>query len=851
MELRENTKKAKRDARAKEQESKADRAGTSAFEQPSLGSFATADTSLSQPQELISSNNTNTIADIYKESKEDYVDLVPSGFNQEIFPPNTNSNATEFKDTDSRITALEHHAQRTENKLASLSYAVDELKFAQKELAYDVRESRAEIMHGIRARDTEFGDLLAQQSADFDRKMSTIANMIAASSINNNNNTSNSSSNININNRATTANTPYSAEVEFVPASSTMHREPEQPAKELFPPSVTKTAVPTAPAANSAFVNIKPEPAEPKTPVWYAASSGTLHPNLADGLAYASQRPDVNALIAEQAKALDEYKAMADHRAHLRQQSEERRSPLTDRKAPTVASSPPSASAHSLPQASAPAPKPAAEGATTANEGSIRGLQEQLNLIQEILITRMDTSDSKEMNSNASPKNTKVYSSMPIHDADDKKETMQSEVKGCLPHEVPVALKDMPSDLRNRILKYYDDNKGPDGVPIKDGFINILMPEQGSMYHKIPEAWDQSGRKGYYKEEDRSDTPIKARRAASKERYNTKSYNNYYDNGDPDDDDDDGMPSRGPRHGMYHSPNPMRGKMYLVRDGREGISPDIRKEHEDRRMAIAGKYIQLHESLDAHFDQDVGPVRLKMASKKDFPHVTLDDLELDSVISFFANYDLERGRHNYNLRWKMSMFISKTVLINLGVVASKNGWNMDRLPGGSAAHADDKDLRILIHEEVRAKSLDDFMNKMNQVPYFERPEDEGFRPEAYTFDQFMKFNMNFADRYCGRAEIIAAGAHGEHLPYIHKKDNVKGLFHSALKKFPDDTGIHLWEKSAFANTDLRNTKCLRDLFQKFFAVLDPYKKGRLVSDDFNTVIKHMWTSRDYSSRCSR
>jgi len=254
-------------------------------------------------------------------------------------------------------------------------------------------------------------------------------------------------------------------------------------------------------------------------------------------------------------------------------------------------------------------------------------------------------------------------------------------------------------------------------------------------------------------------------------------------------------------------------------------------------MAIAGKDIQLHESLDAHFDQDVGPARLKMASKKDIPHVTLDDLELDSVISFFANYDLERGRHSYNLRWKMSMFISKSVLISLGVVASKNGWNMDRLPGGSAAHADDKDLRILIHEEVRAKSLDDFMNKMNQVPYFERPEDEGFRPEAYTFDQFMKFNMNFADRYCGRAEIIAAGAHGEHLPYIHKKDNVKGLFHSALKKFPDDTGIHLWEKSAFANMDLRNTKSLRDLFQKFFAVLDPYKQGRMVSDDFNTVIK--------------
>jgi hypothetical protein len=109
----------------------------------------------------------------------------------------------------------------------------------------------------------------------------------------------------------------------------------------------------------------------------------------------------------------------------------------------------------------------------------------------------MDTNDSKEMNSNASSKNTKVYSSMPIHDTEDKNESVLRENKGCLPHEVPVALKDMPSDLRNRILKYYDDNKGPDGVPIKDGFINIPMPEQGSMYHKIPEAWDQRGMKGY------------------------------------------------------------------------------------------------------------------------------------------------------------------------------------------------------------------------------------------------------------------------------------------------------------------------------------------------------------------
>ena len=831
---------------SRDTEFKGEISGTSAnVEHSAVGPFNfSADTSiLSQNEQnlnAITNLSNNNTSETMEKSVDQLFGAHEQKFESKHFSPSANNNISEFRDT-GRIIALEQQAQRTENKLASLSYSVDELKNAQLELSNDMKASREEILSRIQRSHSEFADILAQQSAAFDNKydssMSAIATMIADSKSNNNNN-SNTYSNNNINNRPTAVDTPYSSEVEFIPASAMGRNEPIPSGKELFPPSGKKMANGAVPSTNSVFVNIKNEPSDSKASVWYGAPSGTMHANPVEESANAALTPEVKAMIAEQAKALDEYKAYAEaHRAHLRQQSVERNSPLTDRKPPVFAGASSSVPAQSLPQDSVPTLTASAKATNISNEGSIRSLQDQLNLIQEILMARMDTSDSKEMKTSASSKNTKTHCSVPMHSQEDKTEPFQAEVKGCLPHEVPFSLKDLPPDLRDRIFKHLDDNKGQNGVSIKDGFINIPVPEQG-MYHKLPEACGQPRRKGYHQEEDRSDTPIKARRAPSKERYKSNSYNNYYDNnGDPDDDDDDdGMPSRGPRHGMYHSPNPMRGKMYLSRDGREGISPEIRKEHEDRRMAIAGKYIQLHESLDAHFDQDNASMRLKMASKKDFPHVTLDDLELDSVISFFANYDLERGRH-INLRWKMSMFISKSVLISLGVVASKNGWNMDRLPGGSAAHADDKDLRTLIHEEVRAKSLDDFMNKMNQVPYFERPEDEGFRPEAYTFDQFMKFNMNYADRYCARAEIIAAGAHGEHLPYIHKKDNVKGLFHSALKKFPEDTGIHLWEKSAFANMDLRNTKCLRQLFQKFFGELDPYKQGRLVSDDFNTVIK--------------
>ena len=96
-----------------------------------------------------------------------------------------------------------------------------------------MKESTAEIMQGLHDRDTA-------RDADLDRRMSAIANMIAASSINNNNN-SNSNSNINIDHKATVVDTPYSSEVEFIPASTAMRKEPDQPGKELFPPSGRKS----------------------------------------------------------------------------------------------------------------------------------------------------------------------------------------------------------------------------------------------------------------------------------------------------------------------------------------------------------------------------------------------------------------------------------------------------------------------------------------------------------------------------------------------------------------------------------------------------------------------------------
>ena len=356
----------------------------------------------------------------------------------------SNNNNNNVARDPGRIIALQQQVIRTENRLTTLSSAVDEIKESQLHFSIDVMSTRNEILDNMRARDTQLTDLLTQQNASFDTKyndslaaIANIASMIAASNTNNNNNNSTNNNDTNARPRAVTTDTPYTSEVDFVPVTPQVPTNTIQSGMELFPPSGRDQPVTLLSALGPEPTNIKLEHTDDQQPIWYGAPSGTLFPNVTGDIPVWSPDPSVRALIAEQAKALDQYKAMAAHSAHLRQQSEERRSPLTDRKAPTVMGmqqtlmssstqrpinpddrrqpladlkvpsdtfTAPNVSNRGQPQASAPAQSPASEGANTANEGSIRSLQEQLNIIQEILMAR----DSKEMKSNAPPKNTKV-----------------------------------------------------------------------------------------------------------------------------------------------------------------------------------------------------------------------------------------------------------------------------------------------------------------------------------------------------------------------------------------------------------------------------------------------------------
>ena len=402
--------------------------------------------------------NTNTVSN-NSEEKIEFKPRTPAS-EAKMTSVSNNSNNSVTRDP-GRIIALEQQAKRTENRLTTLSSAVDEIKESQLHLSIEMRTSRNEILDNMRARDNQLTEFLTHQSTNFDTKytdsMKAIADMIAASNINNNNNNSTNYNDTNPKPRTVSVNTPYTNEVEFLPITPQPTNSTIESGMELFPPSGRDRPVTPVQVAGPEPTNIKIEHTNNQQPVWYGAPSGALFPHTAGDIPVWSLDPSAKAMIAEQAKALDEYKAQAvAHAAHLRQQSIERRSPLTDNKPPAfMGASHTSSSSSTQRPINLDERKPPATTETSSSglattlpqpsattDSSICNLQDQLNLIQEILISRMDASDSKEMKANVPSRNTKTNCSVPLQDdRDDKKEFYKSEVKGCQPDEIPFSLK--------------------------------------------------------------------------------------------------------------------------------------------------------------------------------------------------------------------------------------------------------------------------------------------------------------------------------------------------------------------------------------------------------------------------
>ena len=339
---------------------------------------------------------------------------------------------------------------------------------------------------------------------------------------------------------------------------------------------------------------------------------------------------------------------------------------------------------------------------------------------------------------------------------------------------------------------------------------------------------------------------------------------------DHGDSSDDGRSGSRHRDDRYRSPDPDRGsptgssrdRSFSSDRQLEGSQTSSAqrsetpvRDTETRKANIAGPYTALTRQHDRDEDRDRRTGRSKKSPDMSrFRDLKLQNLELENVVKFLHDYEDARGRHP-DIIFKMTAFLGEEAMVSLQLEAAKASWDLTQLPGNSVAHLDDTDVRKLLHKKVAAKSIDDFVTKVRAVKFTPSVEKEGMDVEAYTFGELLDTAMKYQLRFCTLAEIIAVEAKEEHLPFVHKREQVRGLIDYFIDGWPlaksgtKTIGRLLYEKIAYSHPELKATRVLRSWMYEFFKILLPYRELKQMADDLNSVIlRHDLVGKSFTSR---
>ena len=308
---------------------------------------------------------------------------------------------------------------------------------------------------------------------------------------------------------------------------------------------------------------------------------------------------------------------------------------------------------------------------------------------------------------------------------------------------------------------------------------------------------------------------------------------------------------RGRRHSPYVSPNTnrLRSNSTIRTEGGgstaaggNSATNDTVDDPDSRKRCICGPYLDLIAAQDTQDMRDARTGRFKKSPDlKSFSSLRLTSLDLDSVVEFVNRYEEKRGNHP-DLIFKITAFCTSDTLSSPEVAAANAGWDLSVVPGNSVAHLDDTDVRALLHKEVAAKSIDDFITKVQGVKFYNAGGPKDLDIQAYGFEEFLKQAMKYATRFRTLAEVIAVEAKPAHVPYVHKTHGVRGLVDYFLDGFPKASsgnktiGRLLYEKLAYSNPELKTKVVLRDWLFGFFKVITPYRDIKTMTDDLNAII---------------
>ena len=259
------------------------------------------------------------------------------------------------------------------------------------------------------------------------------------------------------------------------------------------------------------------------------------------------------------------------------------------------------------------------------------------------------------------------------------------------------------------------------------------------------------------------------------------------------------------------------------------MSPESRRVEYDRRNSLGGGSI---------FNAILAPVEasntymISSVTRESYSHVVLREITLESVGPFMNQY-LNIKRKHPGQAWMIVDFCSEYVKQELTVLADTYDLPGAALGLGGAFALTDRQVLFLILEKLKAKSLDDFVTRLQSMRFLEEDSDLDFTKQ-YNFEKLFRAALSFRFRFVMQVQLLGSRANAEHIPPLHKMGQTPGLLNYFFDKWPAGTGKSLF--SRHFTPEMRAQTELKGFLKLFFAKINTYRDVKQGYDDLGSVL---------------
>ena len=140
------------------------------------------------------------------------------------------------------------------------------------------------------------------------------------------------------------------------------------------------------------------------------------------------------------------------------------------------------------------------------------------------------------------------------------------------------------------------------------------------------------------------------------------------------------------------------------------------------------------------------------------------------------------------------------------------------LPGaalglGGAFALTDRQVLFLILEKPKARSMDDFVTRLQNMRFLEEGTDLNYTKQ-YNYEKLFQAALSFRFHFVMRVQLLGSRAKAELIPPLHKMDQTQGLLTFFFNAWPAGTGKSLISRNFIP--EMRPQTDLKDFFKLFF-----------------------------------